>query len=390
MTSLIIDIASGSVGVAGVLVPRSGRPFVSFVVRERIPIAPTLEPKHFFTATRVALVSVCAHLSTLSHADMPTITRAHIFLHAPWIVSKTRSVRTQFPHPTALSPATLAAIIKDAEHGIAENFHAAYHDIAEAVRTVEKKIIAFRVNGYAVSTALHKEATSFEATLFESFAPEAAVRAFERALDVCSLAPREWHSAAAALAHARAASLGGGEEDAALTISAGAEATEVCLVHRGLLEEVLSIPQGIRSAARAAAASGAFHSAAAAEAFFAMPAYDALAPARREKAGAARRAGAALWRDAVSAALPPALRAGFAPRRAELFAAEEQISFFADAVREAGADTAAASHLFAALAPQGAEAFSADMVAARAAPPDTFLYAEAAFLAAYEAGNRAA
>ncbi|TSC85134.1 MAG: hypothetical protein G01um101417_1, partial [Parcubacteria group bacterium Gr01-1014_17] len=106
---LLIDIASDSVGAGLVAMFPNAKPTLLFTVRESIVCAPRLEPKHFFLATLHALTALCEHLFQTHRADIAGVKRMHIFLHAPWVVSKMRSVRTDFPEVTTLTPDALAS-----------------------------------------------------------------------------------------------------------------------------------------------------------------------------------------------------------------------------------------------------------------------------------------
>ncbi len=304
--------------------------------------------------------------------ELAGIERAHIFLHAPWIVSKTRSVRADFPEPTLLTEAALASVIREAEKGITENFRAAHREIAEAVRAVEKKITEYRVNGYGVSSAVGQKAQTLELTLLESFAPENAVARFAASLTSLTSAPLEWHGAAAACAGARAA-LAHGEGDM-LTLSAGGEATEVCITRRGVLHEVVSLPLGLHTAARAVWEEGAAHSVTAAEALLRAASASALADSRRTEAEAARARQAERFRRAVSDALAPKISAGFLPRQSLLLADESNLSFYSRAFGEP---------LPTEVSVRGAEAFAPTVQFFREAGRDTFFAGEAAFIALY-------
>lgn len=278
MDFLVIDIGSDSVGASGVVKRRSdGVPFLLFTAREPIAPAPHLEPKHFFSATLSALRVLLEKSFSLHRAEISSIRVIHIFLHSPWIVSKTRAVRADFKEPVFLSVDVLGKAVRDAEEDIEEKFRAAHIDISSAVRIVEKKIIEFRVNGYEVASALNKKANSLEFALLESFVPENAVEKFGATLENVSGKTRELHGAVAALAvsasaapselshnlHAQACN--------SAFISVGGEASEIALSRNGVVREVVSIPRGFRSLARMAFEEGTFHSVSSAESFFAQP-----------------------------------------------------------------------------------------------------------------------
>ncbi len=378
---LLVDIASDSVAAGVVGVFPNTKPTLLFTLRAPIALAPQLEPKHFFSATLHALNELCAHAFTLYRTDIISVQRAHLFLNSPWVVSKTRSVRTDFPEPTLLAADTLAAVIHEAEKGITDNFRAAHREIAEAVRVVEKKITEFRVNGYAVASAVGKEARTLELTLLESFAPENAISKFGNVLDTLSHTPREWHGAAPACAGALSASAH--EQGDALTVCAGSEATELAIERAGILQEVISIPFGIRTAARAAWSDGAFSSSVSAESFLRAPSFGMLGGARRTTVEHARAEAGIRLRRALATALLPKIKAGFAPARATLLSDERSIPFFDFALRESifDKDEAGCTPAFSVF---GAGAFSSSLQFARAATPDTFLSGETAFVSLYE------
>lgn len=382
---LIVGIASDSIGAGVVAVSPDTQPILLCTMREPISFAPTLEPSHFFSATLHALGALCGHMFQTHGHDLAGVDRVHIFLHAPWVVSKTRPVRVDFPSPTILTSDALASVIQEAEKGIADNFRAAHRDIAEAVRVVEKKITEFRVNGYGVTSAVGKEARTLELTLLESFAPDTAIARFGNTLATLSPAPLEWHGAASACAGALAASLHG--EGDALVICAGSEATEVCIERAGVLHEVISVPFGIRTGARAAWSEGAFASGISAESFLRATLFGSLAEKRRAEVEEARDAATARFKRAVAGVLLPKIKSGFAPAPATILADERSRLFFERALRTPlfeGAD-AERSPSFAV---RGVDAFSESLTLAGAAAPDTYLMGEAVFVGLYENGKK--
>ena len=381
---LLVDIGSASVGAAGVVVLHDGRAVVSFSEREPITVAVALEPKHFFSATLHALRALIARVLKESRAESAVAARVHVFLHAPWIVSKTRSVRADFPEPTVLSESSLASVVHEAEKGIAENFRAAHREVAEAVCVVEKKITEYRVNGYEVASAVGQKAETLELTLLESFAPETASRHFTATLHALSGAPVEWHGAAAACAGALMGLAH--EQGDALTVSFGGEATEVCIARRGVLHEIVSLPLGIHTLARAAVEAGAAHSVSAAEALLRAPSLASLADARRAGVAAARAAAAERFRRAVMGLLAPKIKVGFAPPRGVLLADAKDAPFYE---RAFCATAPRAKELsLPVCAVRGADAFAPAVQFFRSASPDTFLAGEAAFVALYEEGRK--
>lgn len=386
---MLVDIESGSVGAAAVTLPPAGgaheKPRVLFTARERIAPAERLDPTHFFAATSGALKKLVVHLFRFYRTETVRAHELHVFLHAPWIVSKTRAVHKEFGAPTILTERAAAEIVQAAERGIEENFAAAHREIAGAVRVVEKKITEFAVNGYTVTHPYGNEARTLEMTLLESFAPENAVLRFGTILQTLTLALPEWHGAAAACAGALAEVDTDVVNDARIVLTAGSETTECVRLQGGTTRSVVSVPFGVRAAARAARGAGAFHSVAAAEAFLSSPASasSALVPARRARAEEARCSALAAWRRAVTPLVFPNNALGFFSRKAALLAAEEYTPFFEAALREPlGGDTVHPSPL--SVSASGAPASASALSLAPAALPDSFLFAEAAFLGLYK------
>lgn len=381
----MVDIESGSVGAAGLVFLPGTKPLVSFTTRERIPPAERLDPAHFFSATNEALKKLTSHVFRFYRTEVARAEELHIFLHAPWIVSKTRGVRKDFQKLTLTTEALLASVVQAAEQGIEENFRAAHREVAGAVRVVEKKITEFSLNGYALARPLGKETKALEMTLLESFAPENAVLRFGGILSALSSAPREWHGAAAACGGALTQCALDTTCDASLVLTAGSETTECVVVHGSIVREVSSTPFGVRTAARGAYEAGAFHSVSAAEAFLSAPtsASAALAPARHARATRARTDALEYWRRALSALIFPKITTGFFPQSATLLTAEEHLPFFEDALREPlRGETSNITPLN--IVTRGTRTFVPFLQWTRAALSDSFLSAEATFLALYK------
>lgn|GEM_PF-1424267 len=328
MRFLIIDIGSESVGAAGVevqkgvpVMPTDRQARIVFVERAPIPLASELQPAHFFSATAHALEQVCARIRT-------PVTRVHLFLHSPWVVSKTRAWRAEFPTTTLLTEKVLATAVQEAERGIEENFRAAYKEVASAVRRVERALVEFRVNGYSVASACGKEARTLEFSLLESFAPENALVKFNSLVERVTAAPRVWGAGAAAIALAPRVAMG--DYTDVLTVVAGGEAIELALVRAGAPSAILSVPVSLRTLARDMYRSGALSSVSTAEAFLIAPesALAALAPARRAQVERARTEAYARIAQAVREALAPYERDGARFTSVFVFSPEKYAAFF--------------------------------------------------------------
>ena len=373
---LIIDIASGSVGAAVVRIARDARPIILFTAREAIAPAEELTPEHFFSATLHALKELCTHLFKLYRSEMAGVERAHLFLRAPWVVSKTRSVRAEFSEPSVITEALLSSVIREAENGITENFRAAHREVASAVRVVEKKITEFRVNGYAVASALDKEARTLELTLLESFAPENAIVKFDTLFDSLTHAPREYHAGAAA-AHGALSASTTEERGDALTMCVGSEATELCVERNEILQEVISVPVGVRTVARGAVGEGGFDSVSSAESFLRAASVQTLSDTRRVSVESARDGAGERLKRTITDTLAPKIKNGFSPARAIVLCDEKDVSLCEQVFPLQMKFTV-----------RGAETFSNSVVSMRHAILDTFLSADAVFVALYEEGKK--
>ena len=176
------------------------------------------------------------------------------------------------------------------------------------------------------------------------------------------------------------------EQGDALTISFGGEATEVCIARRGVLHEIVSLPLGIHTIARAAVEAGAAHSVSAAEALLRAPSLASLTDTRRAPVAAARADAEERFRRAAAELLAPKIKAGFAPPRGVLLADAKDAPFYERAFCSPA--PRAEEPPFPACAVRGADAFAPAVQFFRSASPDTFLAGEAAFVALYEEGRK--
>ena len=144
------------------------------------------------------------------------------------------------------------------------------------------------------------------------------------------------------------------------------------------MQEIISVPFGFRTVARAAYKRGAFHSIAAAEAFLRLSTPTLFSRARHGVMEAARTEAEDMWRRAVWNICAPKLKTGFFPQGGTLVAAEEDQAFFEKAWHASAENTPLALRL---------ETFEDRCEHARAAPPDAFLTGEAAFVSLYEEGR---
>ncbi len=169
--ALVIDIGSGSVGGALVLLSRVHAPTVLYTFRSEIPFQEEVSGLRLLSLMLQALTEV---VTAVSHegftqagfgTSRPTIRETTISLSAPFVVSKTSFLRLHNEKPTKITAAVFESLL---EHAHKETL-ASGETILEGSTQIEQKLIQSTLNGYETSAPYGKTAQAAEFVVFEGY-----------------------------------------------------------------------------------------------------------------------------------------------------------------------------------------------------------------------------
>ncbi len=245
---LILDIGSGSVGGALVLLRKNRNPKLIYSVRKQMRFSEKLDIKNFRNSMLGSLNFVVSEISKkgITHLNFLKITNKEIkkvycFFSSPWYASGSRTIKIEKDSLFTVSEKNLNDLVEKEKETFIKNDLENY--LGKDTVIMDDKIIRLKLNGYTVDNFKNKKVNSFEADMFMSaisrdlsdmveksvfaYFPSAKVKSHSFSLPVF-LSLRDIDSQ---------------NNDFIFTDISG-EVTEVSLVRDGVLKEVVSFPVG--------------------------------------------------------------------------------------------------------------------------------------------------
>ena len=237
MLSAVIDIGSGSVGLALVLLKRGVVPILKYSARQELRIQKTLNPKRLLRQSLGALTVVIGEMQKRG-PDIPS--KIFCFLSSHLVASQTRVTNLKFNEPTVVS--------ENIVHGIVErelqNLKTEYSRLKDGSDVViEQKIMKIKLNGYEISSFKNKTAKEVEISSFFTLISNDTLNKIRRLiLDSFHNQQTEFHSFS--FAHFSFLRDLFKLEQNFIFMDIGSEITDISLVDNGVLEKSASFPLG--------------------------------------------------------------------------------------------------------------------------------------------------
>ncbi|MDD5318444.1 MAG: hypothetical protein PHF79_01290 [Candidatus Pacebacteria bacterium] len=172
--SLIIYIGNGV--VKGALVGNSKVPYVIHTESVDIPFQEVADPSRLESLALGALDTVCQNIKIKGFPRLAEkkfsahISRTSCVFSSPWYISQTCLVKKKSEKPFVVKDSIMDELIKTAEQEIEKNH------TNQGLVPIEKRVVSVSLNGYHLSSPLHKTAHQIDLSLFLSFAEKNIVQ----------------------------------------------------------------------------------------------------------------------------------------------------------------------------------------------------------------------
>ena len=247
---LVIDIGSGSVGIAMVTMKidyalDKKTPRIYFSTRSEIA---SKNNKNFDLYVENMLKSLNSALKKVHNASIGMPNRIQVVLSAPWYASQTRTIEysrnSQFTFSKKLWYDLLLREVKLFEDDVARKFST----LNESPKIIEKKNMEVRLNGYHTNDPIGKKTSQVEMPVYMSMAPEHLMNAIEKVISKYYRNTVHWNTYLfASYVVARDLFF---SEKTYLLINIGGEVTDIGYVKNEILVESFSFPIGKNSIIR--------------------------------------------------------------------------------------------------------------------------------------------
>jgi len=179
--NLIIDIGSGSVGVAVVSVFQEIKPKILYTLRKEIKYLGGLNSKRFLFSVINALETALAELQ--KDFLFEKINNIDCFFSSLWHLSQTRVLKSEGGKDIKITRSLIEKMVDDEEKLFESSQMKECGDMSlENIRIIEKKIMQIKLNGYETPEPYSKKAKSLEVNLFMSSISENVAKVFEESI----------------------------------------------------------------------------------------------------------------------------------------------------------------------------------------------------------------
>lgn len=175
----IVDVHSGSVGVAIVVLEGTDVPEVIFTHREYLKVE-----EHTDTAAKLRALKNALFTASLEYAQSGQtalreydpkgrVTEVLLVYGAPWAITSTRFIRIEEEAPFVVTEERIKALIAEAEKADEEEYQATAELKERGLAIIERSVIHTMLNGYRISEPYGKKATEFSLAHISGLIPSA-------------------------------------------------------------------------------------------------------------------------------------------------------------------------------------------------------------------------
>lgn len=253
---LVIDVGSGSVGAALVVSHSNQKDGeILWALRTQLPLRDTIRFDDAFKDLTATLTSVLNEAGTKgiqalrSHDNSADVTQALVRVASPWSYTVLKTARTTHTDPFMVTPEILDSLEEKAVREAAEACIKEENQPLDVLKMTSHTTIGVSINGYTVRKAPDKKTSDVGVTELLCFVhtgvADAIIEAVGRSFPAASVSI---HSALETY-YTALSSLNVHLENACLMTVSG-EATELAVVHDGILAHATYTPYGTRTLAR--------------------------------------------------------------------------------------------------------------------------------------------
>ena len=237
MLSAIIDIGSGSIGLALVLSKKGGVPTLRHSIRQELRVQKVLSHERLM---QQSLKTLAVTITEMQKKGLGVPSKIFCFLSSHLIASQTRVVSLKFDEPTVINETVVNNIVNRESENL-KNEHKRLRDDFDVI--IEQKVMGVKLNGYEVSNFKNKITNEVETSIFFTLASESTLNRVRRLIaGAFHNRQIEFHSFSFAY-FSFLRDLLKLERDF-IFIDISGEITDISLVHDGILKKTASFPLG--------------------------------------------------------------------------------------------------------------------------------------------------
>ncbi|MBI3632218.1 MAG: hypothetical protein HY225_02110 [Candidatus Vogelbacteria bacterium] len=241
-STLIIDVGSGSIGVALVNLGDSV-PILKYQIRQDLVFQKDLNSRNLFSSTIKTLSRI---LEQYHRAGQPNPKRIYCYLSSHLSLSQTRIIRSKFETPYIINRSFVNNIVEK-ELSAFKNEHTGKYKNSSIL--IERKLMSLKLNGYSVSEIDNKMVHEIELSVFFTLMSTGVENEIRHIVaDFFHHKILEFHSFLFANFATTRDLLT--EEKEYVFIDIGSEISDFSVVRDGVLEASISFPLGKNSVIR--------------------------------------------------------------------------------------------------------------------------------------------
>ena len=235
----VVDIGSGSVGVALVELSRGTVPSILFSIRQDLGIQKKFNPKSLLFST---ITSLSAVIKEMQKTIIIRPKEIHIFLSPHLLISQTRIIKAQYGDNVPITSSLISNLLKNERDVYLNDIHSMGQDESKRI-PIEERVIKITLNGYEVQNAGGKYAKDLELSVYYSFSSQEIIESIKHTVEHSVNDPIIiFHSFAFSYFNGLRDSLNSINDFIACDI--GSEITDFYLIKDGVLEQSVSFPIG--------------------------------------------------------------------------------------------------------------------------------------------------
>lgn len=241
--SLVFNIGSGSISGGIIKFTEKVGVDIVYYAKEMIPFQQKVSvPKHLYlmksTLTTLAHKIQSEGLKGISTKKDESVSLDRVFyvFSSPWSVSQTKTIRIKEPKAFKVTADYLKRVIEEQGKKFQSN-------VLKSGKTIEKKIIQMKVNGYTVNDISNIFTNDLEISLFFTVVPEEILHIIEEAVSQVFDIKNIWcHSSTLSILSVVKNLFPQKEDYICLDISE--EITDIAIVKDNIMTSSVSIPSG--------------------------------------------------------------------------------------------------------------------------------------------------
>lgn len=238
---LVLDIGTASVNALLVRAAKNSPSEIIFSAKAGLRLLENPDFRSMWRYAKESLLGVIAVLKK-EHNGIP-LDLIFVVFSSPWYVSQTRIVKMERPESFIVSQKLFDEMVSEELELFRARSQKKFGFSSENIAIMEQEIMKVTLNGYSVQEPLKKKTRQLELALYASLARKELLEDLENLLEhQLGRARVKINSSPLALFEVLKEMVG--LEEGFLLVDMGGEITEISLVERGIIEEVLTFARG--------------------------------------------------------------------------------------------------------------------------------------------------